>query len=129
MTLATRVAQLRRVKPGDPVGYGAEFRAPRATRIATLPIGYDDGVPIAASGRGCVLIGGRRVPIAGRVSMDFITIDVGDVPVEIGADAIVFGGAQGEAVLSVEEAAAAAQTIPYELLVRVGRRVRREFVG
>jgi alanine racemase len=127
MRLATKVVQLRRVKAGDPVGYGAEFRAPRDTRIATLPIGYDDGVPIAASGRGCVLVGGRRMPIAGRVSMDFTTIDVGDAPVEIGADAILFGGAQGSEFLNVEEAAAAAQTHPYELLVRVGKRVQRQF--
>jgi alanine racemase len=67
------------------------------------------------------------MPIAGRVSMDFITVDVGDAPVEIGADVIVFGGAQGDAVLSVEDAAAAAQTLPYELLVRVGKRVQRQF--
>jgi alanine racemase len=127
MTLATKVVQLRSAKPGDPVGYGAEFRAQRDTRIATLPIGYGDGVPISAGGRGCVLIGGRRMPIAGRVSMDFITIDVGDAPVEIGADAILFGRPQGDAVLTVEEAAAAAQTIPHELLVRVGKRVQRQF--
>jgi len=127
MRLATKVVQLRSAKAGDPVGYGAEFRAPRDTRIATLPIGYADGVPISASGRACVLIGGRRMPIAGRVSMDFITVDVGDAPIEIGADAILFGGPQGDAVLSVEEAAAAAQTIPYELLVRVGKRVHRQF--
>jgi alanine racemase len=127
MTLATKVVQLRSAKPGDPVGYGAEFHAQRDTRIATLPIGYGDGVPISASGRGCVLIGGRRMPIAGRVSMDFITIDVGDAPVEIGADAILFGRPQGDAVLTVEEAAAAAQTIPHELLVRVGKRVQRQF--
>ena len=127
MRLATEVVQLRCAKAGDPVGYGAEFRAPRDTRIATLPIGYADGVPISASGRGCVLIGGRRMPIAGRVSMDFTTVDVGDAPVEIGAEAILFGGAQGGAVLTVEEAAEAAQTIPYELLVRVGRRVQRQF--
>lgn len=127
MTLATQVVQLRSVKAGDPVGYGAEFRAPSDTRIATLPIGYDDGVPISASGRGCVLIGGRRMPIAGRVSMDFITVDVGGAPVEIGSEAVLFGRAQAGAVLRVEEAAAAAQTIPYELLVRVGRRVQRQF--
>jgi alanine racemase len=127
MKLATKVVQLRAAKAGDPVGYGAEFRASRATRIATLPIGYEDGVPISASGRGCVLIGGRRMPIAGRVSMDFTAIDVGDAPIEIGADAILFGGAQGDAVLTVEEAAAAAQTIAHELLVRVGRRVQRQF--
>jgi alanine racemase len=127
MTLATKVVQLRSAKAGDPVGYGAEFRAQRDTRIATLPVGYDDGVPISASGRGCVLIGGRRMPIAGRVSMDFITIDVGDAPIEIGAEAILFGGRQGDAVLTVEEAGAAAQTTPYELLVRVGKRVQRRF--
>jgi alanine racemase len=127
MRLATKVVQLRCAKAGDPVGYGAGFRAPRDTRIATLPIGYADGVPISASGRGCVLISGRRMPIAGRVSMDFTTIDVGDAPVEIGADAILFGGGQGGAVLTVEEAAAAAQTLPHELLVRVGRRVQRQF--
>ncbi|MBW2494151.1 MAG: alanine racemase [Deltaproteobacteria bacterium] len=127
MRLATRVVQLRSARAGDPVGYGAEFRAPRDTRIATLPIGYDDGVPISTSGRGCVLLAGRRMPIAGRISMDFITVDVGDAQVEIGDEAILFGGAQGDAVLKVEEAAAAAQTIPYELLVRVGRRVQRQF--
>jgi len=127
MTLATQVVQLRSVKAGDPIGYGAEFRASRDTRIATLPIGYGDGVPVSAGGRGCVLIGGRRMPIAGRVSMDFITVDVGDAPIEIGAEAIVFGGAQGDAALTVEEAAAAARTIPYELLVRVGRRVQRQY--
>jgi len=127
MRLETKVVQLRLAKAGDSVGYGAEFRAPRDTRIATLPIGYDDGVPISASGRGCVLIGGRRMPIAGRVSMDFITIDVGDAPIEIGDDAVIFGGAQRGASLSVEAAAAAAQTIPYEMLVRVGRRVERHF--
>jgi alanine racemase len=127
MRLETKVVQLRCAKAGDPVGYGAEFRAPRDTRIATLAIGYADGVPISASGRGCVLVGGRRMPIAGRVSMDFVTVDVGDAAIEIGAAAILFGGAQGDAVLSVEEAAAAAQTIPYELLVRVGKRVPRHF--
>ncbi len=128
MTLSTQVVQLRSAKAGDAVGYGAEYRAPRDTRIATLPIGYDDGVPVSASGRGCVLIAGRRLPIAGRVSMDFITVDVGDAPVAIGDAAILFGGSQGDAVLSVEEAAVAAQTHAYELLVRVGKRVARHFV-
>ncbi|HXV35971.1 MAG TPA: alanine racemase [Myxococcota bacterium] len=128
MTLHTKVVQLRSVRAGDAVGYGGEYRAPRDTRIATLPIGYDDGVPISASGRGSVLLAGQRLPIAGRVSMDFITIDVGRARVAIGDDAIVYGGSQGGAVLRVEDAAAAAQTLCYELLVRVGRRVPRQFV-
>lgn len=127
MTLQTRVVSMRSVSAGEPVGYSAEFRAARDTRLATLPIGYEDGLPIAASRRGVVLIRGRRLPIAGRVSMDYTSVDVGDAPVETGDEVIVFGGAQNEVALPIEVAAEAAGTIPYELLVRVGRRVSREF--
>jgi alanine racemase len=128
MTLRTRVAHLRRLGVGDAVGYNALFRAQQPTRVATLPLGYADGVPVASSNRGSVMIGGRRHPIVGRVSMDFVTVDVGDAPVEIGDEAILFGaGEPGR--LPVEEAAEAAGTISYELLVRVGSRVPRVFVG
>ena len=127
MTLRTRVVALRPVAPGDAVGYGGTWRAPRRGRIATLALGYDDGVPCAAGNRGSALLHGRRVPIAGRISMDFVTLDVGDGPAAIGDEVILFGkGPQGR--LPVEEAAAAADTIPYELLVRVGRRVPRRYV-
>ena len=126
MTLRTRIAHLRAVRPGEAVGYSALWRASRATRIATLPIGYADGVPISASGRGAALIRGRRHLFSGRVSMDFVTVDVGDAPVEIGDEAILFGAAE-QGALPVEEAAAAAGTIAYELLVRVGARVRRVY--
>jgi alanine racemase len=96
MTLRTRVAQLRDARPGEAVGYNALYRAPRRTRIATLPIGYADGIPIAATGRGAALIRGRRCPFAGRVSMDFVGVDVGEGPVEVGDEAILFGpGEQG----------------------------------
>jgi len=128
MTLRTRVAHVRRLREGDAVGYAAVFRAQQPTRVATLPLGYADGVPIAASNRGSVMIDGRRHPIVGRVSMDFVTVDVGDAPVEIGDAAILFGaGAAGR--LPVEEAAEAARTISYELLVRVGTRVPRVVEG
>jgi alanine racemase len=124
LTLHTRVAHVRAVARGEAVGYSALFRAERPTRVATLPLGYADGVPVGISNRGSVLIGGLRHPIVGRVSMDFVSVDVGDAPVAIGHEAIVFGeGPQGR--LPVEEAAAAADTIPYELLVRVGARVPR----
>jgi alanine racemase len=106
------------------VGYGATHRAARDTVVATLPIGYADGVPVSSSNRGRVLLEGRFAPLVGRVSMDFITIDVGDAGVAIGDEAILFGGGQ-RARLSVEEAAAAAETITYELLIRVGARVPR----
>ncbi len=124
MTLRTRVAHVRRLRAGDAVGYAALFRAERDTCVATLPVGYADGVPIAASNRGSVLIRGRRLPMIGRVSMDYVTVDAGDAPVEIGDDAILFGG-DDAGRLPVEEAAAAAGTSAYELLVRVGARVPR----
>lgn len=126
MSVRTHVANVRWVRRGDPVGYGATFRAKQRGRIATLPIGYADGIPWSLGNRGFVLLRGRRVPIAGRVSMDLITLDVGSSPVEIGDPVLVFGAsADGSATLRVEEVAEAAGTIPYELLVRVGARVPR----
>lgn len=127
MSLCTRVANVRHVRRGDAVGYGATFRAKQRGRIATLPIGYADGVPWSLGNRGAVLLRGRKLRIAGRVSMDLLTLDVGELPVEIGDPVLVFGSADGER-LPVEELAEAAGTIPYELLVRVGRRVPRVLV-
>jgi alanine racemase len=128
MTFGTRVAQVRDLPRGAAVGYAALFRAERDTRVATLPVGYEDGIPISASNTGSVCIRGRRFPIVGRVSMDFITVDVGDAPVVPGDEVIVFGGS-GDRVRSVDEAAADAGTIAHELLVRVGARVPRVYVG
>jgi alanine racemase len=126
MALRTRVVQLRAVRAGEAVGYAALWRAPTATRIATLAAGYADGVPVSATGRGSALIRGRRHPFAGRVSMDFVCVDVGDAPVALGDEALLFGeSAQGS--LPVDEAAAAAGTLAYELLVRVGPRVPRVY--
>jgi alanine racemase len=124
MTLRTRVIALRTLHKGESVGYEATFRATRDTRIATLPVGYGDGIPLSASNRATVLIGGQRLPVVGRTSMDYITIDVARAAVSVGDEAILFGEGQG-ARLPIEEAAAAADTIAYELLVRVGSRVPR----
>jgi alanine racemase len=128
MTLRSRVVQVRRVRAGEAVGYGATHRAVRDTVVATLPIGYADGVSVSSSNRGRVLLGGRFASLVGRVSMDFVTIDAGDARVAIGDEAILFGEGQG-ARLPVEEAAAAAETLAYELLVRVGARVPRVIEG
>jgi len=127
MTLETRVVRVRNVRAGESVGYSAEFRAQRDTRVATLALGYADGVPIAMSGRGSVMIRGERFPIAGRVSMDYIGVDVGSASVEIGDAVVVFGDGKAGRLL-VEDAASVAGTISYELLVRVGARVPREYV-
>jgi alanine racemase len=124
MTLSTRVAAVHDVAPDTPVGYAALHRTSGPTRIATLAIGYADGVPVSASNRGAVRIRGHRLPMVGRVSMDFLSVDCGDHPVEVGDEATLFG--EG---LPIEEVAEAAATLSYEILVRVGARVRREYTS
>ena len=125
MTLQTAVTALRRVAAGEGVGYGAVWRAPRSGWIATLPMGYADGMPWSL-GRpvpyagGTVLIAGRQRAIVGRISMDLTTVWLEDDAVALGERAIVFG-----AGAPVEALAAAADTTAYELLVRVGDRVPR----
>jgi len=123
MRLQTAVTALRRVAAGEGVGYGAVWRAPRSGWVATLPMGYADGVPWSLGRRdagGTVFVAGRPRAIAGRISMDLTTVWMEDDAVALGEPAIVFG-----AGAPVEALAAAADTIAYELLVRVGARVPR----
>jgi alanine racemase len=119
MRLHTRVVQVRRVRAGESVGYGATWQAPEDRWIATLPIGYADGIPVASANRGRVLLGGRSAEIVGRVSMDSITLSSASEP-SIGDVAELFGPD-----LPVEEVAARAETLSYSLLVGVGSRVPR----
>jgi alanine racemase len=130
MTLAARVVALRRIEAGDSVGYGAEWRASKATTIATLPIGYADGMPRALLGRGEVHLAGEMRPIVGRISMDSVCVDVGEARVELGEIATIFGRTPEGKRIPVEGLAAAAGTVGYEILVGVGARVpRRVGVG
>ena len=127
MTLETAVAATRRVLAGEGVGYGASWRAPRSGSVATLPMGYADGIPWTAGlpeAGAEVLIAGRRRPLVGRVSMDLVTVWLEDDAVPIGEPAIAFGVGAGGA-LPVESLAAAARTLAYEVLVRIGARVPR----
>jgi alanine racemase len=126
MTLRGRVVNVRAVGAGEPVGYGATWRAERPTTIATVGLGYADGIPWSLGGGGGEMgLRGRRVPIVGRISMDLVTLDAGAGPVELGDPAVAFG----EGGPTVEEVAARAGTIPWEIVVRVGRRVARTTVG
>jgi alanine racemase len=125
MTLAARVIALRRVPAGASVGYGAEWSAPRETTIATLPLGYADGIPRSVLGRGRVHLAGALRPIVGRVSMDSVCVDVGDADVAIGDEATIFGVTPEGVKVPVEDFAASAGTIAYEILVGVGARVPR----
>ncbi len=128
MSLIARVVALRRVSAGEGVGYGATWRAPRETMIATVAAGYADGVPWSLGNRGSLWLAGAARPIVGRISMDYLTLDVGEGrDVALGDPALVFGALDG-ARIDLVRVAQAAETIPYELLVRVGPRVPRRFV-
>ncbi|MDQ3032479.1 MAG: alanine racemase, partial [Myxococcota bacterium] len=109
------------------------FRAARATRLATVPVGYGDGLLRALSGRGEMLVRGARCKIAGRVSMDMTMLDVTDVPGCAVGDEVVALGTQRfeerEATLRAEDVAACAGTIAYDVLTSISRRVPRVYVG
>ena len=129
MSLRAPVVNLREIRAGDTVGYGATFRASRPTRVATLPLGYADGIPCALANRGEVWLDGARRPIVGRVSMDYLTVDVGSSEIGLGDEAVIFGcagGVDGTPQIPVEEVAERAATIAYEILVRVGWRIPRQ---
>jgi alanine racemase len=127
MTLRGRVAAVRRVDAGAGVSYNHVWRAERPTTLALVPLGYADGVPRQASGRGHVLIGGRRHPVVGRIAMDQFLVDVGDAEVAVGDPVVLFGNPATGAP-SADDWAAAADTIGYEIVTRVGPRVPRTHV-
>lgn len=125
MSLVTKVMAVREVEKNQPIGYGRSFSADKSIRIAVLPAGYADGVNRKLSNRGQVLIGGKRRNIVGRVSMDFITVDISDPPpVSVGDEAVLIGKQGGEEI-TVWEFARWAETIPYEVTCRIGGRVPR----
>ena len=122
MTLETTVLTVREVKRGETVGYAGAWRAEHDSAIAILAAGYGDGLPRHLANGTPVLIGGARHPLVGRVSMDMIAVDVTGVPeVATGSKAVIWG--EG---LPVEEVAAHADTIPYELLCGMSQRVPLE---
>jgi len=121
MSFKTRVLQLKDVPAGHPIGYGCTFVTDRPSRIATLPVGYDDGLPRLLSNRGRVLIRGGRAPLVGRVSMNMITVDVTEIPEAREDGEAVILGAQGSERISAEEIAALCGTISYEILCSFGR--------
>jgi len=127
MRLVTQVIALREVPAGTPVGYAANAVTGRTTRIATVAVGYGDGLLRALSNRGEMIVRGVRVPILGNVSMDLTTLDVTDVHGVAVGDEVVILGRQGEAELGAEDLARAAGTIPYEILTNVSRRVPRVY--
>ncbi|TMD12769.1 MAG: alanine racemase [Chloroflexi bacterium] len=126
---ATIVTSVRTVPDGETVGYGRRFTARGPRRVATLAAGYADGLFRVLSNRGSVVVRGRRVPIAGTVSMDQAGVDVSDVPGVTVGDVAWLIGSDGAARVSAEEVAAAAGTIAYEVLCAISSRVPRRYRG
>ncbi|MGQ0702543.1 MAG: alanine racemase [Gemmatimonadales bacterium] len=122
--LGARVIALRRLEAGATVSYGAEWSAPVPTTIATLAIGYADGVPRSLGNRGLVEINGSLLPIVGRVTMDMTMIEARDTAVALGDVAILFGG-----LVTLDEQAARAGTVSYDLLTSLSARVPRRYHG
>jgi alanine racemase len=129
LSLHARVSFVKDLPAGSRVSYGLRYTLDRPSRIATVPVGYADGVPrgLGATG-GEVLVAGRRCPIAGTVTMDQTLVDVGDAEVEVGDDVVLLG-TQGACTIDADEWASRLDTIPYEVVTRLGGRLPRHHVG
>jgi alanine racemase len=127
LALRSTVTHLKTIDKGDTVGYGATWRAGKRSRIATVAIGYADGVHRMRSNRGHALVRGRRAPLVGAVSMDAITLDVTDVEGVSLADVVTLIGRDGDELIKAEDVARWSGTISYEVLTSLGQRVERRY--
>ena len=125
LTLKTRVAQVRELPAGTTLGYGRTWCLNRPAKIATISAGYADGLPLALTNRGFVFIGGRRCKIVGRISMDYTTVDVTDVPDVKAGDEVICFGKCGEDAITPDDWAALKGTHAYDIICSLGSRVGR----
>lgn len=127
LSLKSRIAYLKSVPAETFIGYDQKYRVPAATRIATIPVGYNDGYPYGLSNKGEVLIRGVRAPIRGTVTMDYIMVDVGHIDDTAVGDEVTLIGRDGEDELLVTDLAKKIGTIPYEITCGLGKRVKRVY--
>ncbi len=125
----TRIVALHDIAAGTTVGYGRTWRAARPSRIATLPIGYAEGLPRSAGNGAHALVRGVRVPVVGRVCMNMAFLDVTDVPASVAGDRVTLIGADGDERITAEELARACGTIGYEIVARLPANVPRTYAG
>ncbi len=129
MKLSSRVSFVRRFPARQPLSYGRTFVTERETRVAYIPFGYADGYSRALSNRATVLVRGRRCKILGRVCMDWVLVDVTELTdIEPGEEVVLLGRADSGAVITADEIAELAGTIPYEVLCCISRRIPRHYV-
>ena len=128
MSIRSRIAQLKTIRSGESVGYGRTFSATRDTQIATVPIGYHDGLPRNLSNIGHFIIRGHKAPIVGRISMDWTTIDVTGIEgVSVGDDVTIIGS-DGTEQIRAEDLAGLSNTISYEITCGISPRVTRRYI-
>jgi alanine racemase len=123
----SRVHRIAQVPKGTGVSYGLEYRLPRDGRVATVPVGYGDGLPRAFGRRGRIVVGGRALPLAGRVCMDLVMLDVTDLPATREGDEVVMIGTQDQTRQTADDLATAIGTISYEIVTGIRRRVPRRY--
>ena len=128
MSFKSRLVQVRDLPAGVPISYARTHVTSRPTRTGVVPVGYGHGYSWLLSNRGHMLVRGQRVPILGRVTMDLTMVDVTDVPGAAVGDEVVLFGEQGDATLPLEEVASGSETIPYEIMCTIGKRVTRIYV-
>lgn len=129
LSWSASIVMLKTVPPGTPLGYARSFVTARESRIATVPVGYADGLSRSVSTGGHALVRGRRAPYAGRISMDHFTLDVTDIQDARDGDEVVLIGAQGAESVSADMMAGWTGTIAYEVLSRLGPRVPRLYTN
>jgi len=129
MEFRARITQVKWLQPGQPVSYGGTFVTTDETKVATIPVGYADGVSRLLSNRGFVIAGGEKVPIIGKICMDQCMIDATSVNnIDVGDEVILFGRDNLDLEIPVEEVASLSGTISYETLCSVGKRVPRVYM-
>lgn len=129
LTLKTRLAAVRELPAGSAIGYGCTYKLPRKMRVGTVAAGYADGLPLALSNRGYVLIQGQACPIIGRISMDYTTVSLESLPAASVGDEVICIGGSGARQVSVEDWAAIKGTHPYDVICSLGNRVARKYVS
>ena len=128
LSLKTRLTSVRRLPAGSAIGYGLTCRLPHETRVGTISAGYADGLPLALSNRGHVLVRGVACPILGRISMDYTTVSLEQAPEAAVGDEVVCLGGHGPLATQVEDWAQIKGTHPYEIICSIGTRVERRYV-
>ena len=128
LSFKSKVIYLKKVPPGTTLSYGGTFVTKKNTCIATLPVGYADGFFRSMSNKGSVLIKGKKYPIVGRVTMDMTLADVKNDKIEIGDEAVLIGSQKNKSI-SADEIAGLDNTINYEVICSIGKRVPRVYSG